>query len=151
MSSQRTLIVGLGSAHGDDTAGWRVVERLRAVLVDDVESLIAAHPIEVLEHLQKVSDLHICDACHGGRARGHLHCWHWPEFVERTGKMQHSSHAMSLDEALRLGTSLGLLPPRVTIWGIDVGESSSTDVAPLPVDQIVDQMLPEISRDYRHA
>ena len=74
-------------AHGDDTAGWRVVELLRSVLIDGVELHCAAHPIDILEQLQGISDLHVCDACRGGQPRGHLHRWQWPEFVERTTQL----------------------------------------------------------------
>ncbi len=151
MIPTRTLIIGLGSAHGDDTAGWRVVELLRSVLIDGVELHCVAHPIDILEQLQGISDLHVCDACRGGQPRGHLHRWQWPEFVERTTHARDSSHAMSLDEALRLAERLGLLPPRVTIWGIDVGDPSSAGADPLPLDQIIQKMLPELTREYRHA
>ena len=59
-----TLVVGIGSPYGDDQAGWIIVQQLRN-LHNSTHSTIrqAAAPANVLDWLDKVERLIICDAC----------------------------------------------------------------------------------------
>lgn len=134
MTRNRTLIIGLGSPHGDDSVGWRIIERLQADAALVAEFRIAAHPIDILDHFDGASEAHIIDACRAGGRPGELYCWQWPEFAERGATARHSSHAMSLEEALRLGERLALLPRRLMIWGVEVGTEPRGATMPAELD-----------------
>jgi hydrogenase maturation protease len=113
----RTTLVGLGSFHGDDRAGWEVVERL-ARERDSLTCKVLRSPGELLDVLEGAERLVICDACAPNVSPGSVHCWHWPadEFLCRRAS---GSHDLPLADALRLAEQLGRLPPSVMVWGIE--------------------------------
>ena len=75
----RTLIVGLGSDHGDDRAGWLVAEQLTAI--DDISAATivrkAVIPLDLINWLDDVDTLHIADACEmdSGETAVRRFCW----------------------------------------------------------------------------
>ena len=111
--SGKILVVGLGSAHGDDQAGWLVAEQLlKKVSVlkkvsgtfeaseGQVESLMressrhlfqhvdvrrAMIPLDVLDWLEGVSILHLCDACETTDSHEKLMRFTW-----NAGRLVHS-------------------------------------------------------------
>ncbi len=111
--------MGLGSFHGDDRAGWEVVERIahRGDFPNCTSKLLRS-PGEVLDVLEETENLIICDACAPNGAPGTVHCWHWPA-DQLLCRRASGSHNLSLVAALRLAGELGRLPPSVTVWGIE--------------------------------
>ena len=64
MSMTRTLIAGIGSPHGDDQAGWRVIEALQRIASTSCRLLQVVVPHALLDQLdESVSALHVIDAC----------------------------------------------------------------------------------------
>lgn len=127
---KRTLIVGLGSAHGDDQAGWLVIARLHELGVPVELARTAAHPADIWDWCEAETRLIICDACREAGPPGTLHRWTWPD-CSLTGETTSSTHGMSLCEALELGRTLGNCPPQVEIWGI-VSEAFQPGTQALP-------------------
>jgi hydrogenase maturation protease len=137
-----TLIVGLGSAHGDDQIGWRVAERLAAIadrndnlaelgapaagdkreLLGDlpprtaaVSVRIARSPSELLDWLDGVDRLIVCDTCQNVGAPGTTFRLCWPN--ARLATLRSSgSHDIGLAEMLALAEQLYRLPKEVIIW-----------------------------------
>lgn len=112
----RPLIVGLGSAHGDDQAGWRVIERLHARGVSEQDARSAASPATVCDAEFPDRPLIVCDAADDGRPRGTISVFHWPE--QRLPMKRSGTHDVTLEEALSLGAQLGAAPGFVSIWVI---------------------------------
>ena len=93
------LVAGLGSAHGDDQAGWLVAEQVLKKLSGTLEaseeqdktlmSESSRHlfqhvivrramiPLDVLDWLEGVSILHVCDAFEATQRHGELHRFIW--------------------------------------------------------------------------
>ncbi|HVA44800.1 MAG TPA: hydrogenase maturation protease [Pirellulales bacterium] len=133
--SVTTLIVGLGSPHGDDQIGWRVAERLaleresacgasglRGPLAPQADCTItirtASSPADLLDWLEGVERLIVCDACQAVGSPGTVHCWRWPEAP--LGRLRSSgSHDLSLAEVLTLAEELRSLPGEVIIWAVE--------------------------------
>ncbi len=65
MNRQRppALVVGIGSPHGDDQAGWKVIDRLESIVGRDVELVRAKVPHQLLDSIQAAKVLHLVDAC----------------------------------------------------------------------------------------
>jgi hydrogenase maturation protease len=132
--SGKTLIVGVGSPHGDDQIGWQIVERLRADRRAGWSVRTVRNPSELLACLgDNVERLVICDACYGSDATGKLQVWRWPtselQFARASG-----SHDFDLTSVLDLAGELGLLPPSVTICGIQAKQH-------LPAASLSDELV----------
>lgn len=142
----RVEIFGIGSAHGADQVGWRVIDYLQRI-PDRLRSTDRAYrlqsPMDLMAHamaseLNSVSAWIIVDACLGS-STGRIHTWRWAELPkldsqdDRTiGFRAISSHGFGLIEALQMGETLGVLPSVVWIYGLEVGEE------PVGLDEGID-------------
>jgi hydrogenase maturation protease len=112
------LLVGLGSPFGDDRLGWHIAKTVQGRLPSRLEIRLATTPIALMDWLEGVERLMICDACQGGGCAGSARVWHWPD--EALAPVRFSgSHDLGLAAVLRLADQLGILPPRVMIWAIE--------------------------------
>lgn len=100
MTSRRddTLIVAIGSSHGDDQAAWRVADLLDLSLHEISQIRKASVPLNMINWLSGVERLHIIDACAGGGKIGDLLRIEWTrmergrrETSVRADTLQHSS------------------------------------------------------------
>jgi len=124
MSSQsqpRTLFAGIGSPHGDDRIGWLVADALREFARTDIEIREAATPSDLLDWLEGIDRLIVCDACTSApstTSTDHaLHRWEWPTQEVATLRSA-NSHAFGLPQVLQLAERLGTLPPVVIVFGV---------------------------------
>lgn len=126
----RISVIGIGSAFGDDRAGWRVAELLAGSSQpfgnsEGVTISTCHSPGSELPGLLMAADIAIVvDAVVSGGAPGTVHrlsgrCL--PSFL-RAGL---SSHGMSLQSLLELVKTLGNGPSDLVIYGI---ESEAVDV-----------------------
>lgn len=120
MPSSRCLI-GVGSPHGDDQIGWLVADRLmsRGPLETRIEKVVS--PLEILDRIEDVDWLGICDACQGTGLIGAWTRWTWP-VADVVRQSFTGSHGISLSNVLTLGRTLGRLPQTVVIWGVEVDD-----------------------------
>lgn len=133
-------VLGVGSPHGDDAAGWRVVERLRQH-PGLTAQLKTVEPSQLLDHLGDCRRLILVDACHSNQPPGTILRLQWPDSRLRSQRRR-SSHAMGLGDALALAETLGWLPPRVIVWGVEISQSQpGEDLTPE-----VRRVLPELER-----
>lgn len=131
--SAGTLLVGLGSAHGDDQVGWFVIDLLAGWIQHRPEIVArrAIIPLDLLDWLDDVHTLHICDACASSGNRDTLHCLLWTsgrlinqssaeqvvfEVIPRSGG---GSHDFNLCDVLRLAETTRRLPATVFVWAIE--------------------------------
>lgn len=123
----RACWIGVGSPHGDDRVGWDVTDRLRSRATLEMETVPAvefvklASPVDLLDLADRpFRRWLICDAFAGPGPVGRLRHWRWPA-DELDDVCFGGSHDVSLAASLTLAGNLGRLPPRVDIWGIDIG------------------------------
>ena len=130
----RLLFIGLGSAHGDDQAGWIAAEELERQLggrTRDVTIRQLSSPLDVIEELENVECLIVCDAFDAPLTIGQLQRWVWPT-SDLLRTRSSSSHQLGLLEVLELAAALNRLPQRVEIWGIGGAEfRPSSEASPL--------------------
>ncbi|RMF36813.1 MAG: hydrogenase maturation protease [Planctomycetota bacterium] len=148
MKFRQTLVVGLGSPHGDDQAGWLATDALAQRFPPNDPVLRKANSAsELLDWIDGVGRLIIVDACLGLNRPGEFRCWRWPHRAMAIGKWA-GSHDMPLAAVLDLAHRLGRLPPRVEVWGIQSGEqqlgddlsAAVRDALPYLVDAIVESL-----------
>lgn len=123
-------VIGVGSPHGDDRIGWLIAEKVQ----DRGGDVVAIHkvgaPLDILERIDGVEWLGICDACRGVGRAGDWHRWTWPD----EQLVQHEftgTHDIGLTAALNLAERLGRLPGKVMVWGIEIASCQpGDDVSP---------------------
>lgn len=132
-AARNILVVGIGSAHGDDQVGWRIADGLRTEA--DVAVRTASVPMKLLDWLDEVSELHVIDACEADGAPGDLLRIEWPgDFPSGNSPQCRGSHDFDVAAVLKLAERLGRLPEDVTVWAIvgrhfDQGQPLSSAVA----------------------
>ncbi len=114
-------IVGVGSPHGDDQVGWLLIEQLRHDPQLKAETRAVRNAVGLTDHLDGCRRLIIVDACRSGAPPGTITRFEWPD---ARIQLRHgtSTHGLGVADTLRLTEKLGRLPPRVVLFGIEVGE-----------------------------
>ncbi len=144
------LLVGIGSPHGDDRVGWEIVKRVGERLGSGHAVRCARTPAELLDWLEGIDTLDVCDAVSGGLAVGSVCCWKWPapeiERVPFSG-----SHDLALPAVLALAEGLGRLPAQLRIWGVGIGPSGAFDALSPDVAASVPRVVDRICGVLAHA
>lgn len=153
MNAPPTLIVGIGSPHGDDQAGWQIAERLACQLdPEHVEVRAAASPIQLVDWLDDVDRLILCDACRGMGRVGQIRRWTWPT-PELQEVLWSGTHNFSLPAVLQLAERLERLPPDVAIWSVEGAASDAMSAVSAEVAEVLpgmaDGIAKEASEEYR--
>jgi hydrogenase maturation protease len=118
-------IVGIGSPHGDDQVGWRLVHELSNLEQPGFSAHAVSSPIDLLDRMDDCDALIVIDACDAGHPPGTVFVREWPAVLE--GERQTSSHALGVDSTLHLAKSLGKLPPRVLLFGVQASRCEPSD------------------------
>ncbi|WP_447974645.1 hydrogenase maturation protease [Nitrospira sp. Kam-Ns4a] len=124
----RVLGFGNGLA-GDDAVGVRAAERLRPLLKGRAEVIAAGLAGHVLvDRLAGADAVIVIDAVAGGGPAGTLYRWAWgagrgaPPLEALRNRT--SSHGWGVGDALALAGALGKLPPRLIVYGVEIGETT---------------------------
>lgn len=143
-------IIGLGnSMRGDDAVGLLAARRLQGLVSDRAEVVEAESAgVELLELMKGASVAVFIDAVHSRQTPGTIHRLDASSGPIAPELFPRSTHAIGVGEALELARTLGVLPPMVIVYGIEVGD---TDIGhPLSPDashalhEVVELVLREI-------
>jgi hydrogenase maturation protease len=147
----KTLIVGLGSPHGDDQLGWRVAERLALELASsDIDVRTARSAGELLDWLGGFDQLIVCDACENQGSPGRVHCWNWPA-AELSLARASGSHDFGLASTLALADELGYLPGVVIVVAVEEQKHGPAAEMSPEVAESVPQVVELILREFNDA
>lgn len=131
-----TLVVGVGSPHGDDRVGWEVVAALDAGLqLEPLPGAVRTHLSDrpgagLVALLRGVQRVILVDAARvQGEPAGAL-LWMRPEQVHASAAA--SSHGFGVGQALALAQVLGELPREIQVLAI-AGERFAGDQLSEPV------------------
>lgn len=119
----KTIVIGLGNPIlGDDGVGWRVAEEVRQSIDPgmqvDVECL-SLGGLSLMEHLIGYERVILIDAFISDEEPGSIHVSKLSELPNYSAFHITSAHDTSLQDAIKLGKSLGAkLPVDVTVVGI---------------------------------
>jgi hydrogenase maturation protease len=145
-----SLIVGLGSPHGDDQLGWVAIDRLRPRLPAGITADKVTGGLELLQCLGGHDAAIVIDAAAPAGLPGTIRSFAWPS-PELARCAPGSTHGLGLVQALQLAETLGRLPGRVSIYTVEAFDISPC--APLSrnvaarLDAVVEAVLCDL--DYR--
>ena len=111
-------VLGVGSPHGDDQVGWRLVECLAGGSAPAVDAIALGDPVDLLGHLDGCDMLIVLDACRAGLPPGRLIRLPW-QAVRSGERAERTTHGFGVSAALALADALGRLPPTVLLIGIE--------------------------------
>lgn len=149
----RWIVIGLGNEHrSDDRCGLEVVRRLRGHLPRAVR--LTEGPRDALRLLDLWAGAGraiVVDAMQGNGRPGSVRRFE----IEGTGALGHtvstSTHGLGLAEAIEIGRSLGRLPERLTVFGIEVAELRMGERLGPEVADAVERVAEEILREAERA
>ena len=124
--------MGVGSAHGDDQAGWLVADELARQIPDGsfISVRKASVPLDFLDWLENVNVLHLIDAFQDSCGEKSVRRFRWlngqmicqsSHAREDSGlnpPAARSSHGFSVPDVLRLAEQTGMLPEMTMVWAI---------------------------------
>jgi hydrogenase maturation protease len=135
-AGRRPLIVGVGNAvRGDDAAGLIAARRLGGIALE-------GDPTALVDLFASVSAAVVIDAVRTGAPPGTIHRFDAGAApLPASVRSSSSTHAVGVAEAIELARTLGRLPPRITVFGIEgarfeAGAAISTQVA-AAIDEVV--------------
>jgi hydrogenase maturation protease len=146
----RLLVIGIGTEHrGDDRCGLDVVRRLRAVAPGSARFAECTGDItELLDLWSGAREAIVVDAIRSGRPVGAVVRVEVPP-EEPPIVAPASTHGLSLAEAIGLGRTLGQMPPRLVIYGIEAGNLDMGDRLSPAVSRGVRDVVDRLARELR--
>jgi hydrogenase maturation protease len=117
-TERKPLVLGCGNPdRGDDAAGPLAARRLREMGINAREH--TGDFLSLLDTWQAEDDVVLVDAVVTGRRAGAVSVWDALAAPVLGQTSLGSSHALGLAEAIALGRTLGSLPRRLTLYGIE--------------------------------
>lgn len=116
-------IIGIGSPFGDDRLGWLAIDMLKKSNSKDIfcDLIVCDRPgMKLLELLHDADEVYLIDAVQADSPVGTIHRFTIDD-VSSSRSLQMSSHGFGLVEALQLAQALENLPPKLIIFGIEIG------------------------------
>jgi hydrogenase maturation protease len=139
----KTIIIGLGNPIlGDDGVGWKVAEELKKHLSPDMPihvELLSLGGLSLMEHLIGYERAILIDAIASDLEPGSIMTSKLSELPDVSALHTTSAHDTSLQNALKLGKSMGAdLPEEVTVVGIATNHVYDfSEELSLPVSQAI--------------
>jgi hydrogenase maturation protease len=133
--SDRPLVIGIGNDfRRDDGVGLAVVRRLRALEIPQLSCLeCLGDAASLLEAWGDRGDVVLVDAMVSGAPPGSVLRLDLRQQALAPSATLHSTHALSISDAVQLADALGRLPQRLVLYAVEAadvgyGEALSADV-----------------------
>lgn len=149
LRSSTIRIIGLGNElRGDDAVGLLVARRIRQEVGDRIE-VIEAQMVGVglIDLMEGARVAILIDAARSGQSPGTIHRLDASAGPIALQIFPHSSHALGIAEALELARVLGVLPPRVIVYGIEAGNTEAGQALSSPVANALDEVVGQIIQE----
>jgi hydrogenase maturation protease len=135
-------VIGIGNEwRGDDAVGLLAARRLRGQGGSRAQVIEAETAgVELLDMMKGADTVLLIDAMCSGQAPGTILRLDASDGPIATHLFPRSTHAIGVGEALELARTLGILPNKVIVYGIEAGD---TDIGH-PLSPQVDHALNEV-------
>jgi hydrogenase maturation protease len=140
------LLVGVGNPmRGDDGVGPAVAARVACLGLPNIEVVAESEPLDLVDLLRDrpgLAALVVVDATPPGAEPGRVRVLDvGTDRLTGPARAPGSSHGLGVAEALELARSLGVLPPKVTLVGVEAGSVGVGEELSAAVWQRVDDVV----------
>lgn len=142
-------IIGLGNhLRGDDAVGLLAASRVRQKVGDRVEVIEAEMAgVELIELMKGASVVILVDAVRSGQVPGTIHRIDASAGLIGGRVFSCSSHGIGILEALQLAHAMDVLPPRVIVYGIEIGNTKAGRPLSSQVIRALDEVVKQIVQE----
>ena len=148
--ARRRVVIGVGNSwQSDDGAGLAVARRLRELVPDDVEVLeLEGEPVTLVEAWAGAHEAYVVDAVSSGAKPGTVHRVDAADAPLPRELSTASTHLFGIGESVELARSLGRLPERLVVYGIEAAQiSAGPELSPealAGVEETIKRLLEEL-------
>jgi hydrogenase maturation protease len=136
-------VIGVGNpARGDDAVGLEVARRVRSA--EALERPSAS--LELIDLWEGADEVIVVDAARSGSPAGTLHRFDAGERPLPGGVLATSTHSIGVTETVELARSVGRLPRRLMVYGIEVSDVSLGAGLSPDVEEAAARLVEEIDR-----
>jgi len=146
-------IIGLGNEfRGDDAVGLLAARRLQGVIGDHAEVIEAEMAgVELLELMKGAPVAVLIDAVCSGQDPGTIHRLDVSSGSIAPELFPRSTHVVGVAEALELARVLGVLPPKVIVYGIEAADTEMGHPLSPQVDHALNEMVQLVLREIQSS
>ena len=149
-------VIGIGNLMaGDDAVGTHIIRKLMEHRISGIE-LIDAGPVglSLLDLLEGAEKVLIIDAIRSERIEGEMVRLVLPKDIEQISALAWesalpSTHLIGLGEALTMGHALGLLPPHLVIYGIELGQIEMGSGLSVKISRAIENVVSQIEYELK--
>ncbi|HJV81893.1 hydrogenase maturation protease [Noviherbaspirillum sp.] len=142
-------IIGIGSPFGGDRIAWEAVDAiahggmLDRFPRDIVQTFCTGAPAtDLLPMMSGAKAVILIDAVSSGALPGTVHKIDASKLMIEAENL--SSHALGVPECLALGSSLGMLPKTVLLYGVEIREDGTDEGATAPMPDLLRAIAGEL-------
>jgi hydrogenase maturation protease len=146
-------IIGLGNEwRGDDAAGLVAARRLRDRIGEGAQIIEAQQAgTDLLDLMDGARGVLLIDAVSSGKTPGTIHRLDASTSPIAWNLACRSTHGVGVAETIELGRTLGRLPDRVIIYGIEVAETGWGPSLSQQVEEAVDQVVERVTQEVEES
>ena len=134
-------MIGVGNpTRGDDAAGLEVARRVRCAETHQT----ASGSYELMDVWDGADEVIVVDAARSGAPAGTIHRFDAHDGAMPGGVLATSTHSVGVMETIEMARSLGRLPERVVVYGIEVSNLSPGVGLSDQVEEAVNELVIEI-------
>jgi hydrogenase maturation protease len=145
-----TVVIGIGNRdRADDALGFVVIDRLQATPLSGVRLATARGDVlKVLDLFEGADTVVMIDAMRSGAAPGHvLRLDASDAAVKAQLESFASTHTINLAETIELARTLGKLPPRVIIYGVEAADFTLGNGLSTAVEAALEGLIESVKKE----
>jgi hydrogenase maturation protease len=134
-------VIGVGNpSRGDDGAGLEVARRVRS----RGSYQVVGGSYELMDVWEGADDVVVVDAARSGSVAGTVHRFEAHDESLPGGILATSTHSIGVADVIEMARSLGRLPERLVVYGIEVLDVTPGAGLTVSVEHAVDEVVKEI-------
>lgn len=135
------MLIGIGNpTRGDDAAGLEVARRMKHV---ESHQRVAGD-YDLMTIWEGADEVIVVDAARSGARVGTVHRFNPRQQPLPQGVLTASTHAIGLAHTIEMARRLSLLPPRITVYGIEVSDIEPGSGLSPAVQEAVGRLVHEL-------